>query len=181
MPVDWSKYPTFWPEIRAAALERSGNRCDLCGVENRRFIVREKGAGFRYVDSGVGDYGSELEAAYLDGEKPIQVVLTVAHLDHTPANCDPDNLRALCQRCHLRLDAALHGRNAARTRAVKAYEAKRASMGDMFREGPKSLKTPVKPTPEESREARRNYEALKRDVDELGDFPTDKERGSWEW
>lgn len=29
-------------------------------------------------------------------------VLTVDHLDHDPANCDPDNLIALCQRCHLR-------------------------------------------------------------------------------
>ncbi|NET35453.1 MAG: hypothetical protein F6K19_26090, partial [Cyanothece sp. SIO1E1] len=32
-------------------------------------------------------------------------VLTVAHLDHQPANCDPDNLRAWCSVCHLRYDA----------------------------------------------------------------------------
>jgi len=47
------------------------------------------------------------------------VVLTVAHLDHNPANCDPENLRAMCQRCHLAYDAEHHRRNAARTRAVK--------------------------------------------------------------
>jgi excisionase family DNA binding protein len=29
-------------------------------------------------------------------------VLTVHHLDGDPANCDPKNLVALCQRCHLR-------------------------------------------------------------------------------
>lgn len=29
-------------------------------------------------------------------------VLTVDHLDHTPANCREENLVALCQRCHLR-------------------------------------------------------------------------------
>lgn len=29
-----------------------------------------------------------------------RVVLTVAHLDHQPENCAPDNLRAMCQRCH---------------------------------------------------------------------------------
>ena len=34
-----------------------------------------------------------------------RVVLTVAHLDHTPENCDPSNLRALCQRCHNKYDA----------------------------------------------------------------------------
>jgi 5-methylcytosine-specific restriction endonuclease McrA len=28
------------------------------------------------------------------------VVLTVAHLDHTPENCERANLRAWCQRCH---------------------------------------------------------------------------------
>lgn len=27
--------------------------------------------------------------------------LTVHHLDHDPSNCAPDNLVALCQRCHL--------------------------------------------------------------------------------
>jgi hypothetical protein len=34
-----------------------------------------------------------------------KVVLTVAHLDHDPENCDPDNLRAWCQRCHNTYDA----------------------------------------------------------------------------
>lgn len=33
-----------------------------------------------------------------------RVVLTVAHLNHTPEDCDPDNLRAMCQRCHLTYD-----------------------------------------------------------------------------
>ena len=36
------------------------------------------------------------------------VILTVAHLDHNPANCDDDNLEAMCQRCHLRYDAHHH-------------------------------------------------------------------------
>ena len=34
-----------------------------------------------------------------------RIVLTIAHLDHTPEHCNPDNLRALCQRCHNRYDA----------------------------------------------------------------------------
>ena len=29
-----------------------------------------------------------------------KVVLTVGHLDHTPENCDRENLKAWCQRCH---------------------------------------------------------------------------------
>ena len=32
-------------------------------------------------------------------------VLTVHHLDRNPANCDWRNLVAVCQRCHLRLQA----------------------------------------------------------------------------
>jgi 5-methylcytosine-specific restriction endonuclease McrA len=47
----------------------------------------------------------------------------VAHLDHDPANCAPENLRALCQRCHLRYDRFEHGRNAAETRRRKAVRA----------------------------------------------------------
>ncbi|RVT97927.1 hypothetical protein EOD42_09060 [Rhodovarius crocodyli] len=34
-----------------------------------------------------------------------KVVLTVAHLDHTPEHCDESNLRAMCQRCHNTYDA----------------------------------------------------------------------------
>jgi len=34
-------------------------------------------------------------------------VLTVAHLDHTPENCEPQNLKAMCQRCHNKYDAPM--------------------------------------------------------------------------
>jgi 5-methylcytosine-specific restriction endonuclease McrA len=39
-----------------------------------------------------------------------RIVLTVAHLDHQPENVRDDNLRALCQRCHLRYDRHEHAR-----------------------------------------------------------------------
>lgn len=45
--------------------------------------------------------------------------LTVHHLDHNPANCEPQNLIALCAPCHLAADAAWHARNAAITRNKK--------------------------------------------------------------
>lgn len=48
------------------------------------------------------------------------VVLTIAHLDHTPENCDPDNLLAMCQRCHLAYDAESH--------AVERYRAHREEL-----------------------------------------------------
>jgi hypothetical protein len=53
-------------------------------------------------------------------------VLTIAHLDHTPENCDDDNLRAWCQRCHLTYDAKHHAQSAYATRR------KGRAIGDMF-------------------------------------------------
>lgn len=40
-------------------------------------------------------------------ERPVRVVLTIAHLDHDECNHDVklDRLAALCQLCHLRYDA----------------------------------------------------------------------------
>jgi hypothetical protein len=57
------------------------------------------------------------------------VILTVAHLDHTPANCDPGNLRAMCQRCHLSYDREHHIANA------RAKRRNRRATGDLFDPG----------------------------------------------
>ena len=70
-PENRGRYPKSWKQIRTKILERANNKCEFCGIEN--YSMKENGA---------------------------RVVLTIAHLDHTPENCDPDNLRALCQKCH---------------------------------------------------------------------------------
>ncbi len=58
--------------------------------------------------------------------KRTRVVLTMAHLDHTPEHNDPANLRALCCHCHLLWDAEHHRQSAYRhRRAHKAW-------GDLF-------------------------------------------------
>ena len=54
----------------------------------------------------------------------ILVVLTVAHLNHDPSDCRDENLEALCQRCHNRLDAA--------TRRAGIVARRRAGNGDLF-------------------------------------------------
>jgi 5-methylcytosine-specific restriction endonuclease McrA len=76
LPENKGRYPKNWPEIRAAILKRAGNKCEICGIVN--YTVLESGA---------------------------RVILTIAHLDHTPENCAPENLKALCQKCHNRYDA----------------------------------------------------------------------------
>lgn len=91
-------YPKNWKEIRQRILERAGNKCEFCGVENYAVGYRDEDGNF------VESVGMQQEADEIDGEKLFKIVLTVAHLDHDPINCDPSNLRALCQKCHNNYD-----------------------------------------------------------------------------
>ena len=49
-----------------------------------------------------------------------RVILTIAHLDHTPENCADDNLRAWCQRCHFAYDLPMHIANRKATRWARS-------------------------------------------------------------
>lgn len=75
-PENKARYPANWKEIRANILRRADNKCEFCGIDNYALTIHRK-----------------------------RVVLTIAHLDHTPENCAPENLRALCQKCHNQYDA----------------------------------------------------------------------------
>lgn len=52
----------------------------------------------------------------IDEDSVTRIVLTIAHMDHTLEKCAQENLKAFCQRCHLRYDHPLHQRNSAMTR-----------------------------------------------------------------
>jgi hypothetical protein len=60
--------------------------------------------------------------------KPIVIVLTVAHLNHQPEDCRPENLAAMCQRHHLAYDLQHHRQTAYATRKRVARTA------DLFEE-----------------------------------------------
>lgn len=90
-PENKNRYPKNWKEIRCVILERADHHCEFCGAEN-------------------------YEPHPITGSK---VVLTIAHLDHTPENCDFNNLKALCQKCHLAYDKIHHAENARKTRNEK--------------------------------------------------------------
>jgi hypothetical protein len=112
MPFRRDRYPKNWTWISKRIRERANHHCEWCGAKN-------------YEPHPVtGSY----------------VVLTVAHLNHDPMNCDgmesvddiysvsllpieKSNLRALCQRCHLTYDATHHAENAATTRHKKKLAA----------------------------------------------------------
>lgn len=114
MPCDYKKYPANWKtEIRPAILERDGNCCKFCGVENNRLIHRH--------GKGINDWqywpeGMESEAWTLDGKKSVKIVLTIMHLDHDITNNDYSNLAAGCQKCHLNYDKENHIKNSRETR-----------------------------------------------------------------
>lgn len=130
MPINYEDYPENWKTvIRPAILERAGNCCEFCGVANYELIFRHLTEPEFYItldsdgihhDHTSAPIHSELTTEY--SLKPSRVVLTIAHLDHDITNNDYDNLRALCNRCHLKYDGKYHARNAARTRRRKHIE-----------------------------------------------------------
>lgn len=124
-PMDRTRYPKDWTQISAAIRARAGDRCEFCGVPNGAFIQRKPNSD-RYHELSIG----QAETAGLEGERVTLVVLTVAHLDHDPMNSDPANLRALCQRCHLRYDREQHARTAAETRRRKREAAGQLAFGE---------------------------------------------------
>ena len=112
MPCDYEKYhPEWFSRIRPDILKRSMNRCEECGVLNYSVGYRDKKWKFYDVESilirlennGYDIFEHELKGIGSD-EKPIKIILTVAHLDHDINNNDYSNLKALCQLHHNRYD-----------------------------------------------------------------------------
>lgn len=126
-PENKARYPANWADIRAAILARANHCCEQCKVPNGERIAR--GAG-RYVDTyqmndaevycaDTGENLGRVRMGDYEVKNMVDIVLTIAHLDHVPENCDPSNLRAWCQRCHLRYDAKHHAETARLTRRAR--------------------------------------------------------------
>lgn len=139
MPVDRKRYPRDWPDIsRQIRYERAGNRCEWCGVENGAIGARDRFGNWWNEDdihSLPSDCGYDLFGEF---PKIIRIVLTVAHLGaprpdgspgdvHDKMDCRPENLAALCQRCHLNYDRQEHIHNAKITRIRKRRADQRAA------------------------------------------------------
>jgi len=105
-PENRARYPEDWPEIsHRIREERAEGRCECDGRCGRPSWHLEADGRCMNVN-GVPAVGT--------GSR---VVLTVAHLDHTPENCDDDNLAAMCQGCHLHSDREHHAETRARVNA----------------------------------------------------------------
>ncbi len=108
-PENVARYPKDWKAISLKIrTERSGGQCECTG------------------HCGLDDCKNRCSA--INGQEHprtgSKVVLTVAHLDHTPENCDDDNLLAMCQQCHNRYDMPM------RRAGIRAR--KYADQADMF-------------------------------------------------
>lgn len=139
--MDISKYPKDWKEIsHRIRFERAKGACEQCGAAHGSCVWRSYTDPLNYLTLRAdGNYYDKSGECVHMGEPPdeflprndreydtghdIKVVLTVAHLDHDTTNNDDSNLKALCQRCHLRHDAKEHGKHAAQTRRNKRDEA----------------------------------------------------------
>lgn len=124
-PENRRRYPPDWPAIVEQVRERSGNCCEGspafpdCRVPNGAVGYRDAG---RWVQLGesVDAAAQYVDAAIEDGFRVVRIVLTCGHLDHTPENCEPANLRHWCQRCHLHYDQQHHAQTAYMTRKARA-------------------------------------------------------------
>lgn len=125
-PENLERYPADWPAISTRIrFDRAGGRCECtgqCGTDHAEEL--ERNAATELLDD------EELEAVFGDLRRcmaehgrphPVTdsvVVLTTAHLNHTPEDCAEENLAAMCQRCHLRYDREHHAATRSATRAA---------------------------------------------------------------
>lgn len=111
-PENKDRYPKDWPQIRERILYRASDQCEKCGVPNHSWITRHA--------DGTWSQGVHQE------QGSVMIVLTIAHLDHTPENCADYNLRAWCQKCHNAYDAPM------RAAGIKARAKSKLAVGDLF-------------------------------------------------
>ena len=141
-PENRERYPKDWPAISRAARERAGWRCQHQGCAARQYSVgvwhRPGGGDWKWLahwgdndnprtyDQARQVAADESFTRFGDGppergdQQVIVIVLTVAHLNHEPEDCRPENLAAMCQRHHLAYDAEHHKQTAYATRKAAA-------------------------------------------------------------
>lgn len=115
-----------WLQVRLRILARAHHRCEQCGVPNHQRVERGPDGLWRSLLSLHGkwhDHHGQLQRCAPFGlsgglrsaTRQVHIVLTVAHLNHTPGDDRDENLKALCQWCHLHYDQSHH----AETRATR--------------------------------------------------------------
>lgn len=98
-----SRYPKDWKQISARIrFVRAESRCECtgeCGLHKGRRCEEKHNEPAKWAKGNV--------------------ILTTAHLNHIPEDVRDENLKAMCNRCHLRMDKEHHAANSAKTRKDK--------------------------------------------------------------
>ena len=124
-------YPPHWRELSSRVrFERAGGRCQRCRrpylgprpLSARRTVVRRANGGLARP-CRMARWPHLMEAKRF---RLTRVVLAAAHLDSDPRNNRLQNLRALCQRCHM-----LHDRSHHLAQRWITYR-RRLGVGDLF-------------------------------------------------
>ena len=111
-----------WKAVRRRILERAGGefdakgkylggaKCEQCGVPDRQRTWRNGGWWLNVVTGMAHDSRGKQRCAGSEflPLRSVRIVLTVAHLNHVAGDDRDENLKALCQWCHLHFDAEHH-------------------------------------------------------------------------
>lgn len=111
-----------WRETRTRILKRAQGCCEQCGVPQIAYLWFDR----RYDGKGRAwwgfagdwyDHNGNLTAEPPSNmrERSVRIILTIAHLNHVAGDDRGENLKALCQWCHLNYDKLHH----AETRASR--------------------------------------------------------------
>ena len=129
-PENRARYPKNWTEIsHHIRFERAKARCECtgeCGIDHYEEMDACKGPD--YADNTVNDaercFALHGIAHYATGAK---VILTVAHLPGREIEqCEGKDLKAMCQRCHNRMDAPL------RRAGIRQRARQKCAVGDLL-------------------------------------------------
>lgn len=110
-PENRGRYPHDWPTISQRIKDHAGWRCECTG---------ECGRPYDHLDVDERCHNRHGQPAYGTGSL---VVLTTAHLNHRPEDCREENLKAMCQGCHLHYDRGHHAETRAATRRAELEQA----------------------------------------------------------
>ena len=109
-PENRKRYPKDWKQISAhIRFVRAKGQCECTG------------------ECGINHQG-RCNAFHRDPH-PVtgsKVILTVAHLDHQPETRDPKKLKAMCQRCHNKMDAPM------RRAGIRQREREKCALGELL-------------------------------------------------
>jgi hypothetical protein len=112
MPMDYAKYPADWKAIADRTKAAVDWKCQDCGMQCRRpdepFDTHKRTMSVHHVGVAKPD-GSPGDP-------------------HDKMDVRPENLLALCSKCHLARDLPIHIANAARTRRAKIVAAGQEEM-----------------------------------------------------